>query len=125
MTTLKYRAERQTKNGVPAYNYFNSTLRSVCCDANIQAEDINITKALTDKDYVDARYEVSVKGKVIGEITGQLELSLGTYAGTVMRRDSADRMTWRFNKAGETKQRYASTFDLRIEAIATLIRKSA
>lgn len=124
MTTLKYRKEN-TRNGIPVPSLYNYTLRSVCREANIEPTDIDVTKVSTDEDYVDARYEVRVKGNLIGEITGELELSLGTYAGTVMRRDSADRMTWRFNQAGKSRQRYASTFETRIEAIATLIRKSA
>ena len=117
MTTLKYRKDL---NGL--YNY---TLRSAYRHANIEPEEIDVIKVRTSDDYVDARYEVRVKGQVIGEITGQLELSLGTYAGGVMRRDSGDKMTWRFLKAGETMNRYASTFGLRIDAIATLIKKSA
>ena len=123
MTTLKYRKEN-TRNGIPVPSLYNYTLRSVCREANIEPADIDVTKVSTDEDYVDARYEVRVKGNLIGEITGELELTLATYAGTVMRRDSADRMTWRFNEAGGARHRYASTFDLRIEAIASLIRTS-
>ena len=124
MTTLKYRKEN-TRNGIPVPSLYNYTLRSVCREANIEPADIDVTKVSTDEDYVDARYEVRVKGNLIGEITGELELTLATYAGTVMRRDSADRMTWRFNEAGGVRHRYASTFDLRIEAIASLIRISS
>ena len=121
MTTLAYRKER-TRRGYPVPSYYNSTLRSACRTANIEPQDIDVVKALTEDDYVDARYQVRVSGVIVGEVIGDLEMSLATYSGTVLRRESSDRMTWKARKAGEATRRHESTYDTRIEAIVALIK---
>lgn len=121
MTTLAYRKER-TRHGFLIFSYYNSTLRSACRTANIEPQDIDVVKALTEDDYVDARYQVRVNGVIVGEVIGDLEMSLATYSGTVLRRESSDRMTWKARKAGEATRRHESTYDTRIEAIVALIK---